>query len=229
MWSNSAFRWRDTRILLISHAHFDHAGGAAAIIRETGATFAVMQGDADVMESGGETDFAFGHKGKLLFPPVHVSRVLEDNAAITLGGFTLVAHRAPGHTRGCTTWTMKVRVPGDPAGKLRDVVIGGSWTVLSEYRLLPERNRPPSYPGIASDYTHTFSVLHELHCDIFLSAHGQTFDLLAKLQRMPKEGDRVWIDPQGYQRAVAAAQGAFEAAYKRQAEAAKQGAPHGPA
>jgi metallo-beta-lactamase class B len=217
------FRWRDTRILLISHAHFDHAGGSAEILRETGAKFAVMDGDADVMQSGGRTDFAFGGPGKpLQFPPAHVDRVLHDGDTVTLGGITLTAHKTAGHTRGCTTWTMQVHVPGDPPAQRRNVVIVGSWTVLSEYRLVPQHGHPASYPGIAADYAHTFAVASRLPCDIFLASHGSFFDLLGKLQRMPAEGDRVWIDPDGYQRTVAELQQAFESALRKQQAAAEK-------
>ncbi len=219
------FRWKDVKILLISHAHTDHAGGAAEIVRETGAKLEVMDGDIDVMETGGNTDFAFGGPNKALqFPPAHVDHVLHDGEAVTLGGVTLVAHKTPGHTRGCTTWTMQVHLPGEPAGTLRNVVIVGSWSVLSEYRLLSVHGgKPASYPGIASDFTTTFATLHRLPCDVFLASHGSLFNMLAKLQRMPAEGDRVWIDPGDYQQAVARAQQAFEQAYLKESKAAERG------
>ena len=217
------FRWRDIKVLLISHGHVDHAGGSARILRETGAQYDVMDGDVDVVESGGRTDFAFGRQGKTMqFPPAHVTHVLHDGEPITLGGVTLVAHKTAGHTKGCTTWTMRVHVPGEPATQLRDVVIVGSWSVLSEYRLIAMHGRPPSYPGIANDYTKTFARLRTLPCDIFLGSHGQFFDMLAKRQRMIAEGDRVWIDPEGYKRAVAKGQGAFEAAAEQQTAAAER-------
>ncbi len=212
------FPWRDTKVLLVSHDHVDHAGGAAEIVRETGAKNEVMDGDADVAESGGRTDFAFGPRPQ--FPPAHVDHVLHDGEAVTLGGVALTAHRTAGHTRGCTTWTMQVHVPGEPAGKRRNVVIVGSWSVLSEYRLMQRGRRRPSYPGIAEDFRHTFALLRSLPCDIFLASHGSTFGMLRKLQRMPQEGDEVWVDPVGYREATTGAEQAFDAAYRRQAEAA---------
>ena len=210
-------RWSDIKILLISHAHFDHAGGSAAILRQTGATFEVMEGDAEVMESGGRTDFAFGGPGKPeQFPPAHVTRVLHDGEEVTLGGMTLVAHKTAGHTRGCTTWTMRAHLPGEPAGRLRDVVIVGSWSVLSEYRLTTVHGRPPSYPGIADDYKKTFATLHRLPCDVFLGSHASFFNMLGKLPRLPTEGDAVWIDPRGFQRAVSEGERQFETTLARQ-------------
>ena len=214
------FRWADIRILLISHAHVDHAGGSPEIVRETGARYEVMDGDADVVESGGRTDFAFGNAGKTMqFPPARVTQVLHDGDRVRLGGVALTAHRTPGHTRGCTTWTMRVHLPGEPVGKLRDVVIVGSWYVLSNYRLVAARGRAPSYPGIDEDFVTTFKVLHGLPCDVFLGAHGSYFDMLSKLKRMPAEGDAVWLDPAGYGRALADAEERFKATLAQQASA----------
>ena len=210
------FHVRDIRVLLISHAHTDHAAGSAAILRATGAKYEVMDGDVDLVESGGRTDFAFGH-GAMLFPRAKVTRVLHDGDVVRLGGAALVAHKTPGHTRGCTTWTMRVTEDGRP----RDVVIVGSWSVLSGYRLVATRaGRPTSYPGIAADYAHTFAVLRGLPCDIFLGAHGGYFDMLAKLARMPRQGTSVWLDPAGYRAAVLERQAAFERELRRQEKAA---------
>jgi metallo-beta-lactamase class B len=217
------FRWSDIKILLISHAHFDHAAGSAEILRETHASYMVMQGDASVVEDGGATDFAYGPKRQ--YAPAHVDRVLHDNDTVTLGdsqhgGITLTAHKTAGHTRGCTTWTLRVHVPGEPANKLRNVVIVGSWNVNSGYRLVASHGRPASYPGIAQDYEHAFAVFESLPCDIFLGAHDMYFDMLAKLARMPREGDAVWMDPAGYRSAVAERKAAFEAELRKQQAAA---------
>ena len=206
------FHWRDVRVLLISHAHADHAGGSAEIVRETGARYEVMQGDAATVESGGATDFAFGRRGgDNLYPRAHVDRVLHDGDTVALGGTTLTAHLTAGHTPGCTTWTMQVHLPGERASVRREAVIVGSWNVLPSYRLVPRHGHPASYPGIAENFARGFQVLRDLPCVVFLGAHGEYFDMLAKLKRMPVEGDRVWIDPDGYKRELASAQQAFEA------------------
>jgi metallo-beta-lactamase class B len=212
------FHWSDVKILLISHAHSDHAAGSAEILRETHAKYMVMDGDVPVIESGGAKDFAYGPKPQ--YPPAHVDRVLHDGDKVTLGNVTLVAHKTPGHTRGCTTWTMRAHLPGEPASQLRDVVIVGSWNVNPGFRLVATKSKPASYPGIAEDFAHTFVVLHALPCDVFLGAHGIYFDMLAKLARMPQEGSRVWIDPDGYKKAVAERQQAFETELRKQQAAA---------
>ena len=210
------FRWADTKILLNSQAHFDHVGGAAEVVRETMARNYVMTGDDVAMRSGGRDDFAYRIEGLRAYTPVEVDRVLQDGDKITLGGVTLTAHRTAGHSRGCTTWTMDVHVPGEPTGKLRHVVIVGGWAPLPHYQLVDAPGHPASYPGIADDFRHTFATLHALPCDIFLGAHGLYFDLLPKLQRMPKEGAAVFIDPTGYQKAVSEAEADFQEMYDKQ-------------
>jgi metallo-beta-lactamase class B len=204
------FRFSDIKILLISHAHADHDAGSAEVKRLTGAKYMVMDGDVPVVESGGAQDFAYP---KDLYPAVKVDRVLHDGDQVSLGGAVLVAHKTPGHTRGCTTWTMRAVIGGQP----RDVVIVGSWNVNPGYRLVDRPGAPASYPGIAADYEHSFVIWKSLPCDVFLGAHGAYFDMLAKLgQAKAGAGETVWLDAEGYKAAVAERQQAFEAELKKQ-------------
>ncbi len=198
------FHWKDTKILLLSQAHYDHAAGAAEVVRETGARLMVMDGDAQLVETGDRHDF--GGPGLLPYAPAHVDRVLEDGDQVRLGGVVLTAHRTAGHSRGCTTWTMVARLDGKP----EPVVIVGGYAALSSYRLVARPGHPASYPGIAADFAETFRTLRGLPCAIFLGAHGEYFDMDAKLKRMPTEGDRVWIDPAGYRRMIAEGEQAIE-------------------
>jgi metallo-beta-lactamase class B len=203
------FRFGDVKILLISHAHFDHAGGSAAIQRLTGAKYEVMDGDVPAVESGGRDDFAFGRDKSMWFPPAHVDRVLHDGDTVELGGTVLTAHKTAGHTKGCTTWTMEVH----DSGRTLHVVIVGSPSVLSSYRLAGDNK---SYPQIASDYRHQFEVLGSLPCDIFLASHGGFFQLKEKYARW-KAGDRnAFVDPDGYRSFVAEYRQMFEAALEKQ-------------
>ena len=204
------FHFSDIHILLISHAHFDHDAGSAAIKRMTGAQYMVMDSDVPVVESGGAKDFFYP---KDRYPRAKVDRVLHDGDKVELGGTVLVAHKTPGHTRGCTTWTMRTTQQGKPVS----VVIVGSWNVNPGFRLVDRPGKPASYPGIAEDYRKTFEVLKGLPCDIFLGAHGQYFDMLAKLERANAgAGESVWIDPEDYRRAVAEKEREFEAELRRQ-------------
>jgi metallo-beta-lactamase class B len=209
------FKFKDTKILLISHAHFDHDAGSAAIIEATGAKYEVMDTDVLVVESGGKADFAYF---KDPYPKARVDHALHDGEQVKLGEAVLVAHKTPGHTRGCTTWTMTVKDKGKPL----NVVIVGSWNVNPGFRLVGKPGgQPASYPGMADDFRHTFEVLHSLPCDIFLGAHGEYFDMAAKLERLKSHvGEKVWIDPEGYKRAVDERESAFKAELAKQSAAA---------
>jgi metallo-beta-lactamase class B len=210
------FRWSDTKILLNSQAHFDHAAGIAEVMHETHALNEVMDGDVESMESGGRRNFAFGDDITTDFAPAHVDRVLHDGDKIVLGGVTIVAHKTAGHTQGCTTFTLDTHIPGEPAGKLRHVVIVGGWAPLPHYRLIDAAGKKSSYAGIDADFRHTFATLYTLPCDIFLGAHGLYFDLLAKVARMKTDGPQVFIDRAGYQAAVKDAEANYKAMYAKQ-------------
>jgi metallo-beta-lactamase class B len=185
------FRFQDIKILLISHAHFDHDGGSAEIIKLTGAKYMVMDADVDVVQSGGKSDFQYGDDPSSQYPAVKVDRVLRDGEQVRLGDTVLTAHLTAGHTKGCTTWTMKVR----DGGKDYDVVIVGGPNVNPGYKLVNNAR----YPQIAADYAHGFAVLKSLPCDVFLGAHGSYFDMEAKYARLPAGGANPYIDPAGYQ------------------------------
>jgi len=207
------FHFGDIKILLISHSHYDHDAGSAEVKRLTGATYMVMDGDVSVVESGGAKDFAYP---KDHYPATKVDRILHDGDEVRLGGTVLVAHKTPGHTRGCTTWTMRAMAEG----KMRDIVIVGSWYANPGYRLVDRPGKPASYPGIADDFRHSFVIWKGLPCDIFLGAHGSYFDMLEKLQRAKAgAGESVWIDPAAYKKEVADRQAGFEAELKKQQEA----------
>jgi metallo-beta-lactamase class B len=203
-------KYSDIRILLISHAHWDHNAGSARVVQETGAKYMVMDGDVSVVETGGETDFAYADTSR--YPKAKVDRVLRDGDEVKLGDAVLVAHKTAGHTRGCTTWTMKVK----QNGKTLNAIIVGSWYVNSSFKLVDKPGQPASYPGIADDYRKTFATLKKLPVDIFLGAHGAYFDLSGKLKKVAQAGESVWIDPEGYQKALAEREKAFEAELVKQ-------------
>jgi metallo-beta-lactamase class B len=197
------FHWKDVKILLNSQAHDDHMGGAAQIIRETHAQNMVMDGDASVVESGAKTDFLAPSLNVPGYQASHVDRILHDGDTVRLGGVIVIAHKTAGHTRGCTTWTMRSHLPGEPAGLMRNVVIVGGTGFWSEYHFVTTPDHHVSYPGIVQDFQHTFAELRALPCDVFLGAHGGYFDMLRKLSIYPKDGPRVFIDPDGYKQFVA--------------------------
>ena len=211
------FKLSDVKILLISHAHWDHAGGSAAIKRLTGAKYMVMDADVPVVESGGKSDFNYGGDASDWYPPTAVDRVLHDGDAVTLGGSTLVAHLTPGHTKGCTTWTMTV----EEGGRRYNVVIVGSPNVNPGYKLVANA----AYPKIADDYERGFRVLEALPCDVFLGAHGDYFGLVGKYARMKTEGVVAFVDPKGYAAWIAEREQAFTAELAKQKRAGGRSRP----
>jgi metallo-beta-lactamase class B len=181
------FKFTDVKILLTSHAHGDHAAGSFLVKELTGAQVEVMAPDDQVVAAGGKGQYLYKEPWK----PCKVDRVLHDGDRVTLGEATLTAHLTPGHTRGCTTWTM----PAQDRGKTYDVVIVGSPNVNSGYQLAHN----PAYPEIAEDFARTFRVLKALHCDIFLGAHGSYYDMEAKFARLKANpGTNPFVDPAGY-------------------------------
>lgn len=186
------FKYSDTKVLLISHAHADHSGGSATIKKETGAQYMVMDADVSVVETGGKTDFQYGHSDdpSNFYTPTPVDRVLHDGDKVSLGAAVLTAHHTGGHTPGCTTWTMTVT---DQGKAYQAVIVGGPY-LNPGYQLVNNHN----YPKIAEDYAHTFKVLKSLPCDIFLGAHGMYFDLEKKAALLNISKQNPFIDANGY-------------------------------
>jgi metallo-beta-lactamase class B len=202
------FAFKDVKILLISHAHWDHNAGSATIKEQTGARYMVMAEDVPVVESGGKADFQYGGSKDTLYKPATVERTLRDGDEVKLGDAVLVARRTAGHTKGCTTWTMKV----SDGGKTYDAVIVCSPNVNPGYKLVDNA----AYPGIAGDYARMFKTLAGLPCDLFLGAHGNYYGMEAKYARL-QQGDRAaFVDPSGYRKFVADKTLEFQAQLKKQ-------------
>ena len=199
------FKFADIKVLLASHAHSDHVAGHALIKELTGARVAVMKGDDAVIASGGKGQYLYQEGWK----PCAVDRVLKDGDTVTVGESTLTARHTPGHTRGCTTWTMQAT----DAGKSWWVVIIGSPNVNPGYQLVTNRD----YPEIAEDYAKTFRLLKALPSDIFLGAHGNYYGMEAKFARLQKEpGTNPFVDPAGYRAYVENRHQAFQTTAQEQ-------------
>ena len=181
------FKLTDVKFLLNSHAHYDHAGGLAELKKVTGAKFLASEGDAPLLRSGGHGDFRFGDT--LTFAPIAPDQIVHDGEAIRLSNQIVVAHLTPGHTKGCTTWTTKIR-DGD---KVYDVVFVGSQSAL-DYKFVGQE----SYPGITADFERSFALLNHLPCDIFLASHASFFHFVEKHERLLRGDANAFIDPNGY-------------------------------
>lgn len=194
------FKLSDIKVMLSSHAHFDHVGGHADMKRETGARVFASAGDTPVLESGGtKTFFQIGS-----FKPVKVDHVLNDGSRVTLGDTTLVAHVTPGHTAGNTAWTTTVT----ENGKQYRVVFVSSMSINPGVHMV---NFAP-WPDIADAYAKSFQALRALPCDIFLGPHAGFFNLQDKAARMDKAGTNPFVDTNGYKNYIAR----FERLYHEQ-------------
>jgi len=188
------FRVRDVRILIGSHPHYDHAGGLAELKHATGAKFIASALDAPLYARGGTDDPQFFDRYP--FPPVIADRTIADGEQLSLGGVKLTARITPGHTPGCTTWTMNV---GD-----QTVAFLCSPTAPG-YQLVDN----PRYPNAIEDYRRQFAILRSLDPDIFLASHGNFFKLTEKRKRHSAKVN-AFVDRKGYREFIAEAEASFE-------------------
>ena len=176
------FKLGDVKILLNSHAHFDHSGGLAKLKADTGAKFYASTGDKPFLESGHIT---FGPSAQIDTTPIHVDHAIKDGETVSLGGVTLTAHVMPGHTKGCTTWTM----PLTDAGVTHKVMFFCSISVAGNPLI-----GNAAYPNILSDYRASFARLKQMDADIFFAPHGNQFGLPGKLARVKPGMPNPFID-----------------------------------
>jgi glyoxylase-like metal-dependent hydrolase (beta-lactamase superfamily II) len=202
-------RLRDVRYILLTHAHFDHAGALARLRALTGAQVVVGAGDRAAVESGvppGETSYA-----PVRFPPARVDRVVRDGGRVTLGGVTLTAIATPGHTPGCTGW--EAMLPD--AGRVRRVVFPCSLTVAGN-RLVGNRR----YPGIVADFRRSFARMARVRAEIVLPAHPEVADVVARGRRRAAGEREAFIAPGLLPRITRESAAAFDAELARQRAAA---------
>ncbi|WP_425603375.1 subclass B3 metallo-beta-lactamase [Luteimonas endophytica] len=168
----------DLKLILHSHAHADHVGPLAALRRATGARVLSNAESARLLAQGGADDIHFGDG--LLYPPVHVDRVLQDGERVVLGDLALLVHFTPGHTPGSMSWSWEDR----REGRALRIVYADSLSA-PDYRLLDN----PRYPRIVDDYRAAFATLRALPCDLLLTPHpdasGWRFDAGAATQPSP--------------------------------------------
>ena len=179
------FKLEDVKVLVMSHAHFDHAGGLAELKRRTGAQVVASRADAEAMARGGKGDPQFGDS--IPFAAVYADRIVQDGGVVRVGPTELVAHVTPGHTQGCTTWTTVQR----EQERTLHVVFNCSMSVPDEYRLLGN----PRYPRAADDYERSFRILRALPCDVLLAPHASFFQQDERRARMADGAPNPFIDP----------------------------------
>ena len=195
------FKFSDTKILLGSHAHGDHQEGDALVKQLTGAQVMAMAEDVpalQAMKPGGKDH--------------PIDKVLHDGESVTLGGTSLVAHLTPGHTRGNTTWALRVQ----DGGKTYDVVIIGSFGTNPGFTLVNNAD----VPGIADEFARAFAVARALPCDVPLGSHPGMYNLDEKYAKLGKGGPNPFIDPAGYKLEVDIDEAMFRAVLAEQQKAA---------
>jgi metallo-beta-lactamase class B len=184
------FKMADVKILLATHAHFDHVAGLAELKRLTGAQMWMSEADAVSLEDGGKSDFRFGDSPETHFPPVQVDRRLKDQDTIALGGVMLTAHHHPGHTKGATSFTLTVR----ESGRDYRVAIVNMGSINPGVTV----SGMPKYPTIGDDYARTFAAQKALPVDVFLASHASQFRMHAKYEPGNSYDPNRFVDPQGY-------------------------------
>ncbi|WP_258157866.1 subclass B3 metallo-beta-lactamase [Rhizobium sp. TH2] len=193
------FELSDVKIILNSHAHFDHAAGIAQLKQDTGAKVMAMQADRSALENGkqeGDTNY-----GGATFPAVKVDRVLNDGDVVTLGKVNMVAIATPGHTKGCTTW----QTAATDNGVSRRVVFPCSITVAGNI-LVGNKG----YPGIVEDFRRSFERMASLEADIVLPAHPE-FAGVFQREAKQEAGDKdAYVDTELLPRLVKKSKIAFE-------------------
>jgi metallo-beta-lactamase class B len=165
------FKFSDTKIILGNHAHGDHMEGDALAKELTGAQVMVMAEDVPALKKimpGGKEH--------------PIDKIIHDGDTVTLGGATLVAHLTPGHTRGCTTWTMKA----DEEGKSYDVVFHCSLRAGGRVT-----------PAIEEELNRSFPLVRSLPCDVPLGDHPSQYNIDEKFAKLHPGGPNPFIDPAG--------------------------------
>jgi len=174
----------DVKIILSSHAHYDHAAGIAQLKHDTGATFMAMEQDVPALESGtpeGDTDY-----GIVRFPAVKVDKVLHDGDVVALGDLRMTATLTPGHTKGCTTWSLT----DIDAGAKRQVIFPCSISVAGN-ALFGNKG----YPDIVKDFRSSFELLGAMKADIVLPSHPQVTGLFEQKARRDGGDNNAFVEP----------------------------------
>jgi metallo-beta-lactamase class B len=198
---------RDVKVLVNTHAHFDHAGGLRELQEQSGAQLWVSEGDADLVARGGKGDRGFGPLrfiGLGRFPAARVDHRFRHGDVIRVGPLALTANVTPGHTSGCTSWSFPVQHNG------RELLA----VDICSLSLLPFMDLDALKP----DFERSYATLRNLPADIFLGAHGSFFDMERKRAAAANLQDPAtpFIDRAGYLRYIDDAETRFRTQLARQ-------------
>jgi metallo-beta-lactamase class B len=195
------FRFKDIRVLLTTHVHYDHVGAMAAIKKQTHARMMVNEKDAAVLADGGNSDYVIGGKGPT-FLPVKADRLLHDKDTIQLGGMHIVMLHHPGHTPGANSFLFNVQ---DSVHTYR-VLIANMPSILDKTNLAGM----PLYPEVGKDYGYTINAMKGIQFDLWLSSHAGQFKLHKKHQPGVPYNPEVFNDRPGYDAALEKLDSAYQ-------------------
>lgn len=195
------FKLNDTKILLTTQAHYDHVGAMAAIKKSTGAQLMVDEKDADVLATGGSSDYALGQYGTS-FKPVTADRLLHDRDTILLGNVQLLMLHHPGHTKGSCSFLFTVK---DDQQSYK-VFIANMPSIVTDKAF----SAIPTYPEISSDYAYTLTAMKNISFDIWLASHASQFELHEKHKPGDAYNPTAFKDQQGYNAAISDLQKEYE-------------------
>ncbi|HEY7977491.1 MAG TPA: subclass B3 metallo-beta-lactamase [Rhizomicrobium sp.] len=203
------FKLSNIKLIVNTHAHFDHAAGIARLKKDSGAKFDASAADRPILETG---TISFGPTASTHYPPVKVDHVVRDGETVGVGDIKLTAHLTPGHTPGCTSWTWNET----ENGKTYRVIDICSVSVAGN----PLVNNT-AYPQIVDDYRASIAKLKAMHADVFLAPHAGFYDPQGKLAARKTGGPNPFVDPSTLQNFMAKAEAAFDTELARQQAAAK--------
>ncbi|NMR34496.1 subclass B3 metallo-beta-lactamase [Chryseobacterium aquaticum] len=183
------FKYQDTKILLLTQAHYDHLGAMAAIKKETGAKLYADEADADALKSGGKSDYELGKYG-VTFKPVNPDYILKDQNVVTIGDTKLTMLHHPGHTKGSCSFLFETK----DSKRSYKVLIANMPTIIIDKKF----SEVTAYPSIEKDYEYTLNAMKNLDFDIWVASHASQFDLHKKRKPKDQYNPKVFMNKKEY-------------------------------
>jgi metallo-beta-lactamase class B len=207
------FKVKDVKLILNSHAHFDHAGGIAALQKASGATVAHTPHGAQVLRDGtpGTDDPQYDPKERFYIPKVAQVKEVADGETLSVGPLRFTVHTTPGHTPGGTTWTWQ----SCEGSKCLDMVYADSLTPVSTDGFYYTGGA--GYPDRSASFRNTIDKVASLKCDIVIAAHPTATDAFGKAAAKTAQSNP-FIDPEGCRKLAAGASKNFDARLQRERE-----------
>lgn len=184
----AGFRVEDVKLILSTEPHFDHAGGLAALARDTGATVVASIPAATVLRRGKSGPDDPQAAWLAAFPPVQTIRTVRDGEPVRLGDTVVTPHATPGHTPGSMSWSWR----NCEGGQCATIVFASSLNPLAAE---PYRFSDPAHAAALAAFRATFATMRRLPCDILLTAHpGQSGGEIKYMKLLDKRTPNPFFD-----------------------------------